>query len=59
VERLLADAGVNRADLNDPDGRIPVTAWAPMFRRALEQRPLKNAGMRLATVTPFEAFPAH
>jgi len=54
---LLADAGIERAALNDPDGRIPVTAWASMFRRALEQRPMKNAGMRLATATPFGAYP--
>jgi AraC-like DNA-binding protein len=57
MEPLLADAGIGRADLDDPDGRIPVTVWAAMFRRALEQRPMKNAGMRLATVTPFGAFP--
>jgi AraC-like DNA-binding protein len=57
MEPLLADAGIRRADLDDPDGRIPVTAWAPMFRRALDQRPLKNAGMHLAAVTPFGAFP--
>jgi AraC-like DNA-binding protein len=57
MEPLLADAGIRRADLNEPDGRIPVAAWGPMFRRALEQRPMKNAGMRLATVTPFGAFP--
>ena len=57
MEPLLADAGIRRADLDDPDARIPVTAWAPMFRRALEQRPMKNAGVRLATVTPFGAFP--
>ena len=57
MEPLLADAGIRRADLNDPDGRIPVTAWASMFRRALEQRPMKNAGMRLATATPFGAYP--
>ena len=57
MERLLADVGIRRADLDDPDGRIPIRAWAPMFRRALEQRPMTNAGMRLATVTPFGAFP--
>jgi AraC-like DNA-binding protein len=28
-----------------------------MFRRALELRPMKNAGMRLAMVTPLGAFP--
>ena len=57
VESLLADAGIRRADLDDPDARIPCAAWGAMFRRALEQRPMKNVGMRLATVTPFGAFP--
>jgi AraC-like DNA-binding protein len=57
MEPLLADAGIRRADLDDPDARIPVTAWARMFCRAQEQRPLKNVGMRLATVTPIGAFP--
>ncbi len=57
MEPLLATAGIRRADLHDPDARIPCTVWGPMFRRALEQRSLKNAGMRLATVTPLGAFP--
>jgi AraC-like DNA-binding protein len=57
MQPLLADAGIRRADLNDPDHRIPSTAWDQVFRRALEQRPMKNAGMRLATVTPLGAFP--
>jgi len=57
MEPLLANAGIRQADLDDPDARIPCTAWAPMFCRALEQRPMKNAGMRLATVTPIGAFP--
>jgi AraC-like DNA-binding protein len=57
MDPLLDNAGIRRADLEDPDARIPVTAWAPVFRRALEQRPMINAGVRLATVTPFGAFP--
>src|SRR6476659_4025975 len=57
MDRLLADAGILRADLDDPDARIPCTVWVPMFCRALEERPMKNAGMRLATVTPIGAFP--
>jgi len=57
MEPLLADAGIRRADLHDPDARIPRAVWGPMFRRALEQRPMKNVGMRLATVTPLGAFP--
>ena len=54
---LLADAGIQRADLDDPDARISRSVWGLVFSRALEQRPMKNAGMRLATVTPFGAFP--
>ena len=57
MERLLTDAGIRRTALEDPDARIPRSVWGPMFSRALEQRPMKNAGMRLATVTPFGAFP--
>lgn len=57
MEPLLANAGIRRADLDDPDARIPRTVWGPLFCRALAQRPMKNAGMRLATVTPLGAFP--
>jgi AraC-like DNA-binding protein len=57
IEPLLAEAGVNRTALEDPDARIPRSVWGPVFSRALQQRPMKNAGMRLATVTPFGAFP--
>src|SRR5687768_13879237 len=54
---LLSDAGIPRADLDDPDARIPCAAWGAMFRQALALRPMKNVGMRLAMVTPFGAFP--
>lgn len=57
MDALLAVAGIVRADLDDPDARIPCTVWVPMLRRALEERPMKNAGMRLAAVTPIGAFP--
>ncbi len=57
VESLLCDAGIRRADLDDPDGRIPCAPWGAMFRQALALRPMKNVGVRLATVTPFGAFP--
>ncbi len=46
VQSLLANAGIRRADLDDPDARIPCAVWGPMFRQALEQRPMKNPGMR-------------
>jgi hypothetical protein len=53
MEPLLATAGIRRTDLDDPDGRIACTAWGPMFCRALEQRPMKNVGMRLASVARY------
>ena len=46
MESLLGDAGIRRADLDDPDARIPCAAWGAMFRRVLELRPMKNVGMR-------------
>lgn len=57
MARLLAEAGVQWTALEDPAARIPRPVWGEVFSRALEQRPMKNAGMRLATVTPFGAFP--
>jgi hypothetical protein len=57
VESLLGDAGIRRADLDDPDARIPCAVWGAMFRQALALRPMENVGVRLATVTPFGAFP--
>ena len=57
IEPLLAEAGVNRTALENPDARIPRSVWGPVFSRALERSPMKNAGMRVATVTPFGAFP--
>jgi AraC-like DNA-binding protein len=57
MEPLLADAGIDRAVLDDPDARIPRSLWGGVFSRALEERPMENPGMRLATVTPFGAFP--
>ena len=57
MESLLADAGIRRADLHDADARIPCAVSGPMFGRALKQRPMKNAGMRLAMVKPLGAFP--
>jgi hypothetical protein len=57
VESLLAGARIRRADLDDPDARVPCAAWGRDVRQALALRPMKNVGMRLAMVTPFGAFP--
>jgi hypothetical protein len=42
VESLLGDAGIRRADLDDPDARIPCADWGAMFRQALALRPMKK-----------------
>ena len=34
MEPLLADAGIRRADLDDPDARIPRTVWGPFVPSA-------------------------
>ena len=57
VEDLLAAAGLKRADLEDPDARVPCTALGSAICRALERRPLPNMALRLAAETPLGAFP--
>ena len=52
MEPLLADAGIRRADLHDPDARIPCAVWGPTFGRALKQRPMKNAGSVIRSLPP-------
>jgi hypothetical protein len=42
VESLLVDAGIRRADLDDPDARTPCAAWGAMFRQVLELRPMRT-----------------
>ncbi|HEY6988780.1 MAG TPA: AraC family transcriptional regulator ligand-binding domain-containing protein [Bryobacteraceae bacterium] len=54
---LLAAAGLNSTDLEDPDGRVPCEALQAMLKAALERRPLRNLAMRLAAETPLGAFP--
>jgi len=57
ADPLLAAAGIPRADLDDPDGRIPCASVDAMFGHAMRQRPIKNLGARIAAVTPIGAFP--
>src|SRR6476646_1218136 len=54
---LLAGAGLRRADLDDPDGRLPCAITGTVLGLAMQQRPMKNLGMRIATATPIGAFP--
>lgn len=54
---LLAQSGLRRSDLDDPDGRVPSSATGALLGGAMQQRPLKNLGMRLAVEVPIGAFP--
>ena len=54
---LLAAAGLNNANLEDPDARIPCHALEATLKAACQQRPLRNLAMRLAAETPLGAFP--
>lgn len=54
---LLAAAGVDLSNSEDPDARVPCQAIGGMFGYAMRTRPLKNLGMKLAAETPIGAFP--
>lgn len=54
---VLRSAGVQLSDLEDPDGRISCAAVNALFARAMQERPIKNLGMRIAAETPIGAFP--
>jgi AraC-like DNA-binding protein len=57
VDRLLADIGMARSDLPDPDRLIPCEVVGALFHRAQQIRPLKNLWARLGAVTPLGALP--
>jgi AraC-like DNA-binding protein len=57
VAALLADAGIRRADLDDPDAWIPCSVLDRVVCSALEQRRTTNLGARLAAVTPIGTYP--
>src|SRR5262245_48689817 len=58
VDPLFAQAGLRRRDFErDPDARILCATYIPTFLRALQQRPMKNPGVKLAAATPIGSFP--
>jgi len=57
VDSLTRVSGLSSSVLNDPDGQVPCSAVAQMFGCAMQQRPLKNLGARLAAETPIGAYP--
>jgi AraC-like DNA-binding protein len=56
VDRLLADVGLSRSELDDPDALIPCAVCGAFFGRTQQIRPLKNLWVRLAAETPIGAF---
>jgi AraC-like DNA-binding protein len=56
-ERLLKAARLPASALNDPDGRIPCEVFGAVIGGAMQERPMKNLGVRVAAETPIGAFP--
>jgi len=57
VTSLLTDAGIRRAELDDPDGMIPSGTCDAILGRACEQRRHPNLSAHLAAVTPIGTYP--
>ena len=55
--RLLAAAGLDLADLDDPDLRLPCTVYDALLTQAQRERVTPNIALRLAMHTPIGAFP--
>src|SRR5215510_1404161 len=57
VEALTAAAGIIGGRLDDPDARMPCTAYEAVIRHAQQTRPTRNLALRLAMNVPIGAFP--
>src|SRR6185436_11966209 len=57
VEALLAAARLDRADLTNPDARVPCEAYGAVLTRAQQERFTPNLALELARVTPLGAWP--
>lgn len=53
---LLAAAGLDEAQVNDPDGRLPSAAVAALWRTALERSGEPDLGLRVALAVPFGTY---
>jgi AraC-like DNA-binding protein len=56
-DSLLEAAGVQRADLEDPDLQVSCSAYEAIFRCAQRERPRKNLSVLVASETPMGAYP--
>src|SRR5215470_4335447 len=57
VDALLADVGLSRRDLNDPDARVACDVVGSLFARAQQKRFTPNLGLVMALATPLGAYP--
>jgi len=57
VDALLADVGLSRRELNDPDRRVSCDLVGSLFSRAQQQRFTPNLGLAMALATPLGAYP--
>jgi AraC-like DNA-binding protein len=57
VDGLLADVGLSRRDLNDPDGRIACDIVGSLISQAQQKRFTPNLGLAIALATPLGAYP--
>jgi len=56
TEELLKAAGLTAAQVNDPDGRLPVEAFSELWDAALERSGDPGLGLRVALAVPFGAY---
>jgi hypothetical protein len=57
IDLLLEPFGLNRADLDDPDGCLPSQVCAEIFAAIQGERRVKNLALCIAVETPIGAYP--
>jgi AraC-like DNA-binding protein len=57
IDLLLAPFKFSRADLDDPDGRLPAQVCAQIFAAIKGERRVKNLALCIAVETPIGAYP--
>src|SRR5215831_9291955 len=57
ADALLADVGLSRRDLNDPDRRIDCELFGSLMSKAQQKRFTPNLGLAVALATPLGAYP--
>src|SRR5689334_1442547 len=57
IDSLLAPFGLTRAELDDPDGRLPARVCAEIFAAIQRERRVKNLALSIAVETPVGAYP--